>query len=102
MANEKASYANTQGNFAKTQGNRAKEYGDNPPKMGDNGNWWQWDEGTKKYIDTGVLAKGGVLYPTFSIDEIDMGLYMSFDDEVSPNLIKFDQISGELYLNVGL
>ena len=101
MANEKASYANTQGNFAKTQGDRAKEYGDHPPKMGDNGNWWQWDEGTKKYIDTGVLAKGGVLYPTFSIDETDMGLYMSFDDEVSPNLVKFDNVTGELYLNVG-
>lgn len=42
-----------------------------------------------------------MIYPTFSIDEKDMGLYMSFDDEVSPNLIKFDQSSGELYLNVG-
>ena len=69
--------------------------------MGENGNWWKWDEEKGAYIDTGILAKGGVIYPTFFIDEKDMGLYMSFDDEVSPNLIKFDQSSGELYLNVG-
>ena len=69
--------------------------------MGEKGYWWKWDEEKGAYIDTGILAKGGVIYPTFSIDEKDMGLYMSFDDEVSPNLIKFDQSSGELYLNVG-
>lgn len=36
--------------------------------MGDNGNWWKWDETQKKYVDTGILAKGGILYPTFTID----------------------------------
>lgn len=90
-----------QGNQAKTQADRAKQYADHQPYMGENGNWWKWDEEKGAYIDTGILAKGGVIYPTFSIDEKDMGLYMSFDDEVSPNLIKFDQSSGELYLNVG-
>lgn len=51
--------------------------------------------------ETGVLAKGGVLYPTFSIDDDDMILYMEFEDEVSDKLIKFDEQTGELYLNVG-
>lgn len=86
---------------ADTQADRAKEQADNPPKMGDNGNWWKWDEAQKKYVDTGVLAKGGVLYPTFSIDDDDMILYMEFEDEVSDKLIKFDEQTGELYLNVG-
>lgn len=85
---------------ANTQADRAKEQADNPPKMGDNGNWWKWDEAKKAYVDTGVLAKGGVIYPTFSIED-DMFLYMSFEDEVSPQLIKFDPVTGELYLNVG-
>lgn len=85
---------------ANTQADRAKEQADNPPKMGDNGNWWQWDDTLKKYVDTGVLAKGGVIYPTFTIED-DMRLYMSFEDEVSPQLIKFDEATGELFLNVG-
>lgn len=85
---------------ANTQANRAKEQADNPPKMGDNGNWWKWDESKKAYVDTGVLAKGGVIYPTFAIED-DMLLYMSFEDEVSPQLIKFDETTGELFLNVG-
>lgn len=96
-----ANSANTAAGNADTQADRAKEQADNPPKMGDNGNWWQWDEAQKKYVDTGVPAKGGVLYPTFSIDDDDMILYMEFEDEVSDKLIKFDEQTGELYLNVG-
>lgn len=100
-ANGAATKANTAAGNADTQADRAKEQADNPPKMGDNGNWWKWDEAQKKYVDTGVLAKGGVLYPTFSIDDDDMILYMEFEDEVSDKLIKFDEQTGELYLNVG-
>lgn len=96
-----ANSANTAAGNADTQADRAKEQADNPPKIGDNGNWWKWDEAQKKYVDTGVLAKGGVLYPTFSIDDDDMILYMEFEDEVSDKLIKFDEQTGELYLNVG-
>lgn len=96
-----ANSANTAAGNADTQADRAKEQADNPPEMGDNGNWWKWDEAQKKYVDTGVLAKGGVLYPTFSIDDDDMILYMEFEDEVSDKLIKFDEQTGELYLNVG-
>ena len=68
--------------------------------MGDNGNWWKWDETKKAYVDTGVLAKGGVIYPTFAIED-DLVLYMSFEDEVSPQLFKFDEATGMLVLNVG-
>lgn len=100
-ANSAATKANTAAGNADTQADRAKEQADNPPKMGDNGNWWKWDEAQKKYVDTGMLAKGGVLYPTFSIDDDDMILYMEFEDEVSDKLIKFDEQTGELYLNVG-
>lgn len=100
MANEKASYANTQGNFAKTQGDRAQELADHPWKVGDNGNWWKWDLDGDRYVDTGILAKGGVLYPTFTINPADMTLVMSYEVEVSPNLVKLNQETGELYLNV--
>lgn len=96
-----ANSANTAAGNADTQADRAKEQADNPPRMGDNGNWWKWDDAQKKYVDTGVLAKGGVLYPTYSIDDDDMILYMEFEDEVSDKLIKFDEQTGELYLNVG-
>lgn len=53
-----------------------------------------------RYVDTGILAKGGVLYPTFTINPADMTLVMSYEDEVSPNLVKLNQETGELYLNV--
>lgn len=99
-ANTAASYANTQGNFAKTQGDRAQELADHPWKVGDNGNWWKWDLDGDRYVDTGILAKGGVLYPTFTINPTDMTLVMSYEDEVSPNLVKLNQETGELYLNV--
>ena len=85
---------------AKTQGDRAQELADHPWKVGDNGNWWKWDLDGDRYVDTGILAKGGVLYPTFTINPADMTLVMSYEDEVSPNLVKLNQETGELYLNV--
>lgn len=47
------------------QTNLAQELNDNPPKMGDNGNWWQWDLSKHTYVDTGVIARGGAMYPAF-------------------------------------
>lgn len=95
-----ATKANTAATNADKQAGRAKEQADNPPRMGENGNWWTWDETQKKYVDSGVLAKGGVLYPTFHIEEDSMVLYMEFEDEVSDKLIKFDEATGEIYLNI--
>lgn len=43
----------------------AKEMNDHPPKMGENGNWWTWDITRHEYVDTGVIARGGAMYPTF-------------------------------------
>jgi len=50
---------------SETQTNLAKELNDHPPKMGDNGNWWQWDLSRHAYVDTGVIARGGAMYPSF-------------------------------------
>lgn len=47
------------------QTNLAQELNDHPPKMGDNGNWWQWDISKHTYVDTGVIARGGAMYPAF-------------------------------------
>lgn len=44
-----------------------EELNNHPPKMGDNGNWWQWSIAVNPhaYVDTGILARGGVMWPTF-------------------------------------
>lgn len=47
------------------QTNLAQELNDHPTKMGDNGNWWQWDLSKHTYVDTGVIARGGAMYPAF-------------------------------------
>lgn len=89
-ANEKAQKAETAANNANTQANRAKEQADNPPKMGENGNWWKWDETQKKYVDTGILAKGGILYPTFTIDPDTMELIMYYQDDIAADMFDID------------
>ena len=66
--------------------------------MGENGNWWKWDATLKKYVDTGVLAKGGVLYPTFYIDPDMMELIMSYQDEIVADMFNIDN-EGNLTFN---
>ena len=58
--------------------------------MGENGNWWKWDATLKKYIDTGILAKGGVLYPVFDIDPDTMELKMSYQDEIAADMFELN------------
>lgn len=89
-ANLATQNANTAANSANTQANRAKEQADNPPKMGENGNWWKWDETQKKYVDTGILAKGGILYPTFTIDPDTMELIMYYQDDIAADMFDID------------
>lgn len=43
-----------------------ESYNEHPTKIGDNGNWWAWNVTEQAYYDTGVIAKGGALYPTFA------------------------------------
>ena len=60
---------------SKAQTNIAKELNDHPQKQGDNGNWWKWNTTTKQYEDTGIIARGGMMYPTFEI--LDNELYVT-------------------------
>lgn len=50
---------------SQTQTAIAQELNEHPVKMGDNGNWWQWNIKTHAYEDTGIVARGGAMYPTF-------------------------------------
>lgn len=99
LANEKASLANTAANNANTQAGRAKEYADHPPMMGDNGNWWEWDEVNDEYKDTGILAKGGILYPSFQVNTETMHLIMSYQDDIAADMFNLDKETGHLYFN---
>lgn len=60
---------------SKTQTDLAQELNDHPQKQGDNGNWWKWNTTTKQYEDTGIIARGGMMYPTFEI--LDNELYVT-------------------------
>lgn len=82
-ANAAAKKANASAKEADKQAGRAKEWADHPTVMGENGNWWKWDEEKKEYVDTGSLAKGGVLYPNFYIDVDTMELFMAYQDEIA-------------------
>ena len=60
---------------SKTQTDLAQELNEHPQKQGDNGNWWKWNTETKEYEDTGIIARGGMMYPTFEI--FDNELYVT-------------------------
>lgn len=87
-ANAATKSANEAAGIANTQAGRAKEWADHPTVMKENGNWWKWDEEKKEYVDTGSLAKGGVLYPSFEINIDDMHLYMIYQDEISSDMFE--------------
>lgn len=89
-ATEATGKATTATAAANTQADRAKDLADHPTMMGDNGNWWKWDATLKKYVDTGVLAKGGVLYPVFDIDPETMELKMSYQDDIAADMFELN------------
>lgn len=60
---------------SKTQTDLAKELNEHPQMQGENGNWWKWNTETKEYEDTGIMARGGMMYPTFEI--FDNELYVT-------------------------
>ena len=60
---------------SKTQTDLAKELNEHPQMQGENGNWWKWNTETKEYEDTGIFARGGMMYPTFEI--FDNELYVT-------------------------
>lgn len=60
---------------SKAQTDLAKELNEHPQMQGENGNWWKWNTETKEYEDTGIIARGGMMYPTFEI--FDNELYVT-------------------------
>ena len=72
---------------SKTQAAIAQELNEHPVKMGDNGNWWQWNIRTHAYEDTGIVARGGAMYPTFK--HVGNKLYIvDYGSNVSERVVK--------------
>ena len=71
-ANDKAAIANTaaansdkQTALCKSATDLAEELNAHPQMQGENGNWWKWNTETDQYEDTGIIARGGAMYPRF-------------------------------------
>lgn len=72
---------------SQTQTAIAKDLNEHPVKMGDNGNWWQWNIKTHAYEDTGIVARGGAMYPTFK--HVGNKLYIvDYGSNVSERVVK--------------
>lgn len=72
---------------SQTQTAITKELNEHPVKMGDNGNWWQWNIKTHAYEDTGIVARGGAIYPTFK--HVGNKLYIvDYGSNVSERVVK--------------
>lgn len=72
---------------SKTQTDIAKELNEHPPKMGENGNWWRWNLQTHAYEDTGIIARGGAMYPTFRQSRNKL-LMIDYGSNVSEHVVK--------------
>lgn len=59
---------------ANEQAERAKGYADHPNKVSDDGYWMAWDETAGQYVKTEYYARGGLDFPTFSVNDADMSL----------------------------
>lgn len=62
-ANTSANNADKQTALCKRATDLATELNEHPLKYGHNGNWWKWNVETDEYEDTGIIAKGGGMYP---------------------------------------
>lgn len=80
--------ANKATEASKTQTALAKELNEHPQKQGDNGNWWKWNTTTKLYDDTGIPAKGGMLYPSMWID--GNALYLEDNESSAASHLSYD------------
>lgn len=72
---------------SKTQTDLAQELNEHPPKMGENGNWWRWNLQTHAYEDTGIIARGGAMYPTFSQSRNKL-LMIDYGSNISEHVVK--------------
>ena len=93
-ANTAATNAGEATEASKTQTELAKELNEHPQKQGDNGNWWKWNTTTKMYEDTGIPAKGGMLYPSMWID--GNALYLEDNESSAASHLSYD--GNALYL----
>lgn len=69
------------------QTNLAKELNEHPTIAGENGNWWRWNLQTHAYEDTGIIARGGVMYPTFRQSRNKL-LMIDYGSNVSEHVVK--------------
>lgn len=44
---------------------RTEDINAHPNQMNENGNWEKWNPDKQQYEDTGIVARGGAMYPTF-------------------------------------
>lgn len=65
----------------------AKELNEHPTIAGDNGNWWRWNLQTHAYEDTGIIARGGAMYPTFRQSRNKL-LMIDYGSNVSEHVVK--------------
>lgn len=72
---------------SKTQTDLAKELNEHPQMQGENGNWWKWNTETKEYEDTGIIARGGMMYPTFRQSRNKL-LMIDYGSNVSEHVVK--------------
>ena len=69
------------------QTNLAKELNEHPIIAGENGNWWRWNLQTHAYEDTGIIARGGAMYPTFRQSRNKL-LMIDYGSNVSEHVVK--------------
>lgn len=65
----------------------AKELNEHPTIVGENGNWWRWSLQTHAYEDTGIIARGGAMYPTFRQSRNKL-LMIDYGSNVSEHVVK--------------
>lgn len=62
-ANDAAAASQKQTESCKSATDLAEELNAHPQMQGSNGNWWKWNTETNEYEDTGIIARGGGMYP---------------------------------------
>lgn len=65
----------------------AMELNEHPNIAGENGNWWRWNLQTHAYEDTGIIARGGAMYPTFRQSRNKL-LMIDYGSNVSEHVVK--------------
>ena len=63
LANTAAANSDKQTALCKSATDLAEELNAHPQIQGENGNWWKWNTETNEYEDTGIIARGGGMYP---------------------------------------